>query len=79
MVSSKNEIAERVGTRMRVLRLLRGLTHRDVGETIGLTGDTARTSIARHEAGTVVPSLARLCAIARAIGVNPGELIDPDG
>lgn len=62
------------GKKLRTLREQKELTLAQLGEMVGVT----HGMIARIEAGTKEPSIKLLVAIAAALGVAPGELIDEE-
>lgn len=66
-----NSIDKRVGRRIAELRRLSGLSQARLADTIG----TATETISRLETGVAMPSLARLAAIAHALGVELHELL----
>ena len=59
--------------RLSELRRLKGLTQTAIAEKIGVEQPTVQ----RWEAGKREPDFAQLFAIAEALGVTPGALIDP--
>jgi transcriptional regulator with XRE-family HTH domain len=61
-----------IGHRVRELRESRGLTIRALSDRTGL----AENSIYRIERGERVPSATSVEAIARGLGVAPGELFE---
>ena len=60
------------GKKLREIREKKGLTLEGLGAKVGVT----HAMIARIEAGSKEPSIKLLVAIAAALGVTPGELID---
>lgn len=60
------------GKKMRDAREKKGLTTVQLGELIGVS----QAMITRIETGTKEPSIVLLKAIAAALGVTAGELID---
>ena len=61
------------GQRLRHLRTARGLTLRDLGERVG----RQPPYLSRLENGKREPTLSLIGALARALDVTPGELLDP--
>lgn len=61
-----------LGQRIRSLRVAAGLTQRQMAERIGVCTST----VTQWEIGMSVPRVKRLDAIAEALGVAPGELVD---
>lgn len=61
-----------IGKRVRKLRKEAGLTQVDLGKKSGLPANT----IARLERGEHSPTLPKLEALARALGVKTSELLD---
>lgn len=68
---SRPSIAMRVGTRIRELREAQGLSQRDLAKAIGM----ARSLVGYVEAGTKVPTLTTVDAIAQALGVSLADLV----
>lgn len=66
------ELSEAFGKRVREVRLERGLTQEQLAET----ADVHPTFVSNLERGYSAPTLHTLMAIANALGVRPGELID---
>lgn len=60
------------GKKLKALREARGLTLKKLGEEVGVS----HVMIQRIEMGTKDPSIVLLKAIAAALGVTAGELID---
>src|SRR5687768_387340 len=63
------------GRRLRASRTLAGLSVSDLARTSGIS----RRHVTEAEAGRANLSLTKLQALAEALGVRPGELIDFDG
>lgn len=66
-----------IGKRLAELREQAGLSQEDLGVRAGLHG----MSISKIERGVVQPKLATVNALARALGLEPGELLaapDPE-
>ncbi|HEY5433267.1 MAG TPA: XRE family transcriptional regulator [Coriobacteriia bacterium] len=64
----------RIGTKVTTVRESLGLSCEDLAERSGCDVDLLR----RIEAGEIVPSLAPLITISRALGVRLGTLLDDD-
>ena len=71
--SYDNNEPENIGTRIKKIRLLRGLSQAELAEKIGLTYDR----IQKYESGTRKPKEPLTKAIAEALGVQEETLIDP--
>ena len=65
--------ANRIGSRIREIRLARGLTQAELGDKVGLTADRIR----QYEAGYRKPKTDTIKAIASALEVQPLALTDP--
>lgn len=65
--------ANRIGARIREIRIARGLTQHELGEKIGLSADRVR----QYETGYRKPKTDMIKAIASALEVQPLALIDP--
>ncbi len=65
--------ANRIGARIREIRLARGLTQLELGEKVGLSADRVR----QYETGYRKPKTDMIKAIASALEVQPLALIDP--
>lgn len=63
--------AERVGRRLRELRLKQSLTLDDVAESFGVY----RSTISMYETGKRAPSYARLLGFCAYYGVTPNDLL----
>lgn len=59
------------GARMRQLRTQQGLTPATLASRV----DRSSQSISRYELGRTQPPTAVLCALADALGVEPGDLL----
>jgi len=66
-----NSIEKRIGRRIAELRRLSGLSQARLADSIG----TATETVSRLETGAAMPSLARLAAVAQALGVELHELL----
>ena len=65
--------AERIGKRIRTIRIARGLSQTQLGEKVGLNADR----IQKYENGVRKPKKELLKQIARALGVQTMALADP--
>ena len=65
--------ANRIGSRIREIRLARGLTQAELGDKVGLTADRIR----QYEAGYRKPKTDTIKSIASALEVQPLAMIDP--
>ena len=65
--------AERVGKRIREIRMDKGLSQAELGNRVGLTADR----IQKYENGARKPKIDLLEQIATALGVEPLALLDP--
>ena len=65
--------AIRIGSRIREIRLARGLTQLELGEKVGLSADRVR----QYETGYRKPKTDMIKAIASALEVQPLALTDP--
>ena len=70
-----NDIARRVGSRIRQIRKAEKLSQEKLAEMIGMT----RESITRMESGAHQPSLNTLSALSAALNVNAQDLFDFKG
>ncbi|MBB6122221.1 helix-turn-helix domain-containing protein [Nocardiopsis algeriensis] len=59
--------------RLRAARTAAGLSQRQVAEMLG----TTRQQLIRYESGAERPEVTRLAALAAAVGVGVGDLVDP--
>lgn len=71
----KDELSQSLGRRIRQLRVLRGLTAKDLGVMIGLKAEAAAQHIYRYEHGVHAPHLRHLRGMARALGVSTSHLL----
>ena len=62
-----------IGTRIRELRLERGLSQEALAEQLGVS----RQAVTKWESGASVPSTAKLLALCGAFGLSPVELAVP--
>ncbi|MFI5023848.1 MAG: helix-turn-helix domain-containing protein [Alphaproteobacteria bacterium] len=67
-------LAQRIGVRIRVLRVERGLTQEKLAEAIGM----APTSISNIERGITLAPLNVLQRIGKVVGASLSELVDAD-
>ncbi len=65
--------ANRVGARIRKIRLANNMSQGDLGEMVGLNGDRVQ----KYENGARKPKLDMIRKFATALGVNPLALTDP--
>ena len=70
---SEKHSAERVGQRIREIRMSQGISQVELGKRVGLTGER----IQKYEKGTRKPKLELLKQIAKALGVETQALADP--
>lgn len=66
--------ADRMGRRIRRIRMEKGFSQSELGEKVGLSADR----IQKYENGVSMPKEDLLNKIASALGVNPLALKDPD-
>jgi transcriptional regulator with XRE-family HTH domain len=59
------------GTRLRQIRTQHGITPATLASRV----DRSSQSISRYELGLTQPPTAVLCALADALGVDPGDLL----
>lgn len=62
-----------IGTRIRELRLERGLSQEALAEQLGVS----RQAVTKWESGTSAPSTAKLLALCEAFGLSPVDLAGP--
>lgn len=67
-------VASRIGSRIRKIRIERGLSQTELGEMVGLTADR----IQKYENGARKPKADLLKQIAGALGVSTLALVDPN-
>ena len=65
--------ANRIGARIREIRLTRGFTQAELGEKVGLSADRIR----QYETGYRKPKADMIKALASALEVQPLAMIDP--
>ena len=65
--------ADRIGARIREIRLARGLTQAELGDKVGLSADRVR----QYETGYRKPKADMIKAFASALEVQPLAMIDP--
>lgn len=70
-----NDIARRLGSRIRQIRKAEKLSQERLAEKVGMT----RESISRMESGVLQPSLNTLSALSAALNVNAKDLFDFKG
>lgn len=66
--------ADRIGNRIRKIRIDRGLSQTELGERIGLSADRVQ----KYENGARKPKMEMLIKIADALGVSSLALSDPN-
>ncbi len=71
----QDELTHALGRRIRQLRVLRGLTAKDLGVMIGLKAEAAAQQIYRYEDGVQAPHLRQLRGMAKALGVSTSHLL----
>ena len=64
------------GANIRRHREARGMTQTELGEKIGYVGDSVRTTISKLESGQRDIPASKVAALAQALNVSPGDLID---
>lgn len=69
------KVAERIGLRVRALRMERGLTQGQLARRVG----THRPLVSRVEAGRYLPTIETVCEYAEALGVSPSVVLDVVG
>ena len=67
-----------VGERIRYIRLLRGMSQREVGEAAGFPVSSASVRIRQYEMGLMEPKADKSEKIAAALGVHPDVLTSND-
>ena len=60
------KLASELGSKVRAIRLKRGLTQKQLAELAGMT----QSAVARFEAGGTTPTLAVLSRLAQALGMS---------
>ena len=60
-----------IGEHIREERKKQGLTLNELGEKLGISGSL----VGQYERGTVNPKIETVAKFAKALGVNPGDLI----
>jgi transcriptional regulator with XRE-family HTH domain len=68
--------SEAVAARIQRVREFRGLSRRELGEAIGLLGNSANTGVYALEVGGNAPRLGTIYKLAKALDVTPGFLLD---
>lgn len=63
------------GANLRAMRILAGLTPRQLGERCGYSGDSGRAMVCQWESGDRPIPLDKMRLAAKALGVNVIELI----
>ena len=67
---------ERLGEKLRAIRLHKGWTLEQMGAALGRTDKSRRSRVWEWEQGVRQPDFASLLAYARLIGVSTDDLID---
>jgi transcriptional regulator with XRE-family HTH domain len=62
-----------IGKKLKDLRFRAGLTQQELADKAGST----QTTVARIERDAVEPEVTTIRKLARALGVSPGDLLDP--
>jgi transcriptional regulator with XRE-family HTH domain len=65
-----------VGQRIQKIREFRGLTRKQLGEAIGLHGNSANTGVYAIEVGGAATRIDTVYKVAKILGVTPGFLLD---
>lgn len=65
-----------VGTRIQKVREFRGLTRKELGHAIGLTGNSANTGVYAMEVAGNALRIDTIFKVAKALDVTPGFLLD---
>ena len=65
-----------IGERIKRIRVMRGMTQRDLGVIVGFPERSADVRIAQYESGKRVPKQTMIELIAEALNVNPHSLED---
>lgn len=72
MDDQESEVAA-FGRQLRTVRKARGMSSHD----LAVRADMLETEVGRYERGGREPRLTTILRLARALGVLPGELLDP--
>ena len=67
-----------IGDNIRRMRMLKGLTQKELGLAIGFDQKTADVRIAQYESGTRTPKEKMILDLAQVFGVRPEALTTPD-
>jgi transcriptional regulator with XRE-family HTH domain len=70
------EFLDTVAERIQKVREFRGMSRRELGEALGLSGNSANTSVYAIEVGGNSPRLGTIYKLAKALDVSPGFLLD---
>ncbi len=73
LIAEEEPIRNMVGRNIRTFREVRRATQEDLGFELGLSGSSARVTVARMEAEAPI-SLDRLALVAAILGVYPAQL-----
>ena len=74
-VNPNREIDQRIGQRIREIRVARGLSQEKVGEAMGLTFQ----QIQKYEKGTNRLSGSRMVVMCELFGVTPNDIVGVNG
>ncbi len=78
-MSFGNEVEEfvlGVGQRIQKIREFRGLTRKELGEALGLHGNSANTGVYAIEVGGAATRIDTVYKVAKILNVTPGFLLD---
>ncbi len=67
-----------VGSKIKTIRVLRGMTQKELGKQVGFSIATADVRIRQYESNKMVPKEEKLNEIANALGVDASALKDHD-
>jgi transcriptional regulator with XRE-family HTH domain len=65
-----------VGQRIQKLREFRGMTRKEFGEALGLSGNSANTGVYALEVGGAATRIDTIYKSAKILNVTPGFLLD---
>lgn len=74
-VDGEPPVRGEVPQRIQTARSRRGMTQRELGEAMGYSGEAARITVARWEAGTRPVPMDKVAALADVLGVGIRELL----
>ena len=72
-MASTDKLSEAIGRKIMMLRKRKGLTLSELAKLAGVS----KSTLSEIESGNVNPTISTLWAIARALGVSFGELVEP--